>query len=72
MRFLYHVIRKEKLDHLPLTGLIAGKRARNRQRQTYLQQVGTSPNSITHDAYDKKASEKVIQEAINIWNRQDA
>ena len=34
MSFLGHVIRKEKLEHLSLTGLIAGKRAQGRQRQT--------------------------------------
>ena len=33
MRFLGHVIRKEQLEHLSLTRLIAAKRARGRQRQ---------------------------------------
>ena len=51
MRFLGHVIRKEKLEHQSLTGLIPGKRARGRQRQTYLQQFAKSPTALIEGAY---------------------
>ena len=71
MKFLGHVIRQEKLEHLSLTGLIPGKRAGGRQRQTYLQQFGKSPTTLVHDTYDRKAWEKVPHEAINVWIRQD-
>ena len=71
MKFLGHVIRKEKLEHLCLTGLIPGKTARGRQRQTYLQQFGKSPTTLIHDAYDRKAWKKVTHEAIKVWIRQD-
>ena len=71
IRFLGHVIRKEKLEHLSLTGLIPGKRARGRQRQTYLQQFGKSLTTLIQDAYDRKAWKKVTPEAINVWTRQD-
>ena len=71
MKFLGHVIRKEKLAHLSLSGLILGKRARGRQRQTYLQHFGTSPTTLILDAYDRKAWKKVTHQAVNIWIRQD-
>jgi len=35
-RFLGHILRKEKLDELALTGRIDGKWARGRQRLTFL------------------------------------
>ena len=71
MKFLGHVIRKEKLEHLSLTGLIPGKIARGRLRQTYLQHFGKSPTTLIHDVYDRKPWEKVTHEAINVWIRQD-
>ena len=71
MRFLGHVIRKEKLEHLSLTGLIPGKRARGVQRQTYVHQFGKSPTTLIQDAYDRKAWKKFTPEAINVWTRQD-
>ena len=36
MEFFGHVIRKEELENLVVTGLIEGKRAKGRQRETYL------------------------------------
>ena len=60
MKFLGHVIRKEKLEYLSLTGLIPGKRARGRQRQTYLQLFGKSPSTLIPDAYDRKAWKKSL------------
>ena len=36
MRFLGHVMRRGELENLSLTGKIEGKRARGRQRDTYM------------------------------------
>ena len=36
MEFFGHVIRKKELENLVVTGYIEGKRARGRQRETYL------------------------------------
>ena len=71
MSFLGHVIRKEKLEYLSLTGLIPGQRARGTQRQTYLHQFSKSPTTLIQDAYDRKARKKFTHEAINVWTRQD-
>ena len=46
LNFLGHVTRKHKVEHLSLTGKIEGKRARGRQRQTYIDQV-IANNSLT-------------------------
>ena len=39
MRFLGHVNRKEKIEYLAMTGKIAGKRARGRQRMTFMNSI---------------------------------
>ena len=39
MNFLGHVIRKGKMECLVLEGLIEGKRARGRQRETYIDRI---------------------------------
>ena len=39
MRFLGHVNRKEKIEYLAMTGKIAGKRARGRQRMTFISSI---------------------------------
>ena len=36
LRFLGHVLRRKQIEHLSLTGMIEGTRARGRQRQKYL------------------------------------
>ena len=36
MEFIGHVIRKEELENFVVTGFIEGKRARGRQKETYL------------------------------------
>jgi len=36
IRFVGHVVRKGKLEYLTLTGKVEGKRARGRQRLTFL------------------------------------
>ena len=71
MRFLGHVLRKERLEHLSPTGLIPGKRAQGRQQQTYLQQFCKSPTTVSHVAYDRKAWKKVTHKVMNVRTRQD-
>ena len=39
MNFLGHVLRNEKVEHLCLTGMIEGRRARGRQRVKYLDSI---------------------------------
>ena len=39
MQFLIHVMRKEKLENLSLTGKINGKRSGGRQRLTYIASI---------------------------------
>ena len=49
MIFLGHVLRKEEMEHLVETGFIDGKRARGRQRDTFLTYLGkfTNNGSVT-------------------------
>ena len=44
MSFLGHVLRKEEMEHLVVTGFIDGKRARGRQRETFLTYLGKFTN----------------------------
>jgi len=47
-QFLGHVMRKNGLEKLVVTGKIEGIRARGRQRMKYLDRLGTCwPNNIT-------------------------
>ena len=42
--FMGHVLRKEELEHLVITGFVDGKRARGRQRKTFLTYLGKFTN----------------------------
>ena len=57
MEFFGHVIRKEELENLVVTGFIEGKRARGRQRETYLTYLqkmkGMTPIELIHLAYER-------------------
>ena len=44
MSFLGHVLRKEEMEHLVITGFVDGKRACGRQRETFLTYVGKFTN----------------------------
>ena len=39
MEFLGHVIRREKIEYLCLTGMIEGRRSRGRQRKKFLDSI---------------------------------
>ena len=56
MEFLGHVIRREKIEHLCLTGMIEGRRARGRQRKKFL-------DSILEDINDNVTAGQLIQMA---------
>ena len=44
MRFLGHVLRKEEMECLVVTGFVDSKRARGRQRETFLTYLGKFTN----------------------------
>ena len=44
MSFLGHVLRKEEMEHLVVTGFVDGKRAAGRQRKTILTYLGKFTN----------------------------
>ena len=44
MSFLGHVLRKEKMGLLVVTGFVDGKRARGRQQETFLTYLGKFTN----------------------------
>jgi len=67
-RFLGHVMRKGKLEHLSLTGKIDGKRARGRQRRKYLEQLTERPNEMIQATYDRTTWREFIKEAADGWN----
>ena len=56
MEFFGHVIRKEELENLVVTGFIEGIRARGRYRETYLTYLqkmkGMTPIELIHLAYE--------------------
>ena len=57
MEFFGHVIIKEEMENLVVTGFIVGKRARGRRRETYLtymQQIkGMTPIKLIHLACER-------------------
>ena len=59
IHFLGHVLRREGIEHLTLTGKIEGRRARGRQRQKFLnslvedQSPEVKPNELIHLAGDR-------------------
>ena len=54
LNFLGHILRKEKIEHLCLTGKIEGRRARGRQRKKYL-------DSILEDIGENLTANQLIQ-----------
>ena len=54
LNFLEHILRKEKIEHLCLTGKIEGRRARGRQRKKYL-------DSILEDIGENLTANQLIQ-----------
>ena len=46
MSFLEHVLRKEEMEHLVVTGFMDSKRAHGRQRETFLTYLFTNKPSM--------------------------
>ena len=55
MSFLGHVLRKEEMEHLVVTGFVDGKRARVRQRETFLTYLGKFTNKPVALSTDRAA-----------------
>ena len=69
LKFVGHVLRKRKLEHLSLTGKITGRRAPGKQRITYLQQFKPfRANNIIQRAQDRQAWKTFSKEAIDVWS----
>ena len=66
LNFIGHVIRREKIEHLCLTGRIEGRRSRGRQRTKYMDSiVGDiegihTTNQLIHLAGDRERWRRVI------------
>ena len=64
MNFLGHVLRNEKIEHLCLTGMMEGRRARGRQRVKYLDTIledmggGMTRNQLLELARDREMETK--------------
>ena len=57
MLFFGHVIRKEEMENLVVTGYVEGKRDKGRQRETFLTYLhkmkGKKPTELIHLAYER-------------------
>ena len=71
MNFLGHVIRKEKIEHLCLTGKVEGTRARGRQRikymDTIIEEIGgqTTRNNLIQLARDRPKWREVTAHVLD-------
>ena len=66
MSFLGHVLRKEEMENLVVTGFVDGKRARGRQRKTFITYFGKftnkPPMELLRLAKDRVAWSKLCAE----------
>ena len=66
MSFLGHVFLIKKMEHLVVTGFVDGKRARGRQRETFLTYLGIftnkSPMELLRLAKDRVVWSKLCAE----------
>lgn len=72
LKFVGHVLRKGKLEHLSLTGRIDGKCAPGRQRLTYLKQHTNNDNNaaeLIQNSYDREIWQSFSKEAVDVWNQ---
>ena len=71
MSFLGHVLRKEEVEYLVVTGFVDGKRARGRQRETFLTYLGKftnkPPMKLLRLAKDRVVWSKLCAEQIERW-----
>ena len=52
LSFLGHVLRKDDLEKLEVTGVVDGKRARGRQRKAFLTHLGKMKQKLPMEAYN--------------------
>ena len=69
MTFLGHVMRRNSIENLSLTGKVEGKRARGRQRMAYLNNVKdwaniTNGSDLTHACQDREVWKHMIADAL--------
>ena len=69
MTFLGHVMRRNSIENLSLTGKVEGKRARGRQRMAYLNNVKdwaniTNGSDLTHACQDREVWKHTIADAL--------
>ena len=66
LNFIGHIIRREKIEHLCLTGRIEGRRSRGRQRTKYMDSIvkdierNNTSNELIHLAGDRERWRLVI------------
>ena len=59
MSFLEHVLREEEMEHLFVTGFVDGKRARGRQRETFITYLGKVTKKNTSSELLQLAKDRV-------------
>ena len=69
MTFLGHVMRRKGVENLSLTGKMEGKRARGRQRMTYLSNIKewtnrTNGNELIQACQDREVWRSMIVDAL--------
>ena len=67
MSFLGHVLRKEEMEHLVVTGFVDGKRARGRQRETFLAYLGKFTNKPPMELLRLAKDRVVCRITINVF-----
>ena len=66
LRFLGHTIREESIEKLAIEGKVEGKRARGRQRLTYIDGLTSvlvgdlRANDLLHGAQDRKRFQNMV------------
>jgi len=69
IRFLGHVMRRNGPENLAITGKIKGKRARGRQRMTFINNIKewtntSNANDVLHAAYDRERWKNMVVNAM--------
>ena len=66
LQFLGHVIRKEQIEELSLTGKFEGKKARGRQRYHFMDNFDLGPAQMVYNqARDRETWQKVVRRTLN-------
>ena len=69
LKFLGHVMRRNGTKNLAIAGKIEGKRARGRQRQTYISNIkdwtgNSNANDVLHATYDRQRWKSMVVNAL--------